>query len=133
VDKVWLADRSSDPNAWIPLSDIADDFTPENWRKWGEQAREAGHGGGDFLEVLDFLAAAREGAAPEIDVYTALDFSLPGLVSQESILRDGEPLPVPDFRAIERFPEDLPEELKNSDIMTRATADGQAAWRAGTG
>ena len=128
VDKIWLADHSDDPNKWRPLSELAGEFTPENWRKWEEQARKAGHGGGDLLQVLDFTAAAREGARPEIDLYASLGFSLPGLVSQESILREGAPLPVPDFREIKRFPEDLPAVLKGSSIMVRATPDGQPAW-----
>ena len=128
VDKIWLADRSDDPNKWRPLSDFAEEFTPGNWRKWEQQAREAGHGGGDLLQVLDFMAAVRDGKGPEIDVYAALDFSLPGLVSQESILRRGVPLPVPDFRTIRRFPDDLPDELRGSSIITRATPDGQPAW-----
>jgi len=74
------------------------------------------------------MAAVRDGKGPEIDVYAALDFSLPGLVSQESILRRGVPLPVPDFRTITRFPDDLPDELRGSSIITRATPDGQPAW-----
>jgi len=129
VDKVWLADRGDDPNAWRPLSDLAEEFTPENWRKWEKQAREAGHGGGDLLQVLDFMAAIRDGAGPEVDVYAALDFSMPGLISQESIARRGAPLPVPDFRSVKRFPGDLPTELKGSSVMVRATPDGQPAWQ----
>lgn len=128
VDKVWLADRSSDPNEWTSLWDLADEFTPANWRRWEKQARAAGHGGGDFLEVLDFLAGIREGVAPPVDVYTALDYSMPGLVSQESIARGGAPLPVPDFREMKRFPDDLPAELRDSRIMRLATDDGRPAW-----
>jgi len=128
VDKVWLADRCDDPNAWRPLEDFADEFLPESWRRWGEQARRAGHGGGDFLQVMDFLAAVTEGASPAVDIFAALDFSLPGLVSQESLLRGGVPLPVPDFRAMTRFPDDLPEELKRAEIVRLATPDGEPAW-----
>jgi predicted dehydrogenase len=129
VDKVWLMDRCDDPDAWRPLADFIEEFTPQNWRTWEEEAQRAGHGGGDFLEVMAFLAAVREGVKPDIDIYTALDFSLPGLVSQESIARGGMPLPVPDFRAIERFPDDLPAELRDSWIMRLATPDGQPTWR----
>jgi hypothetical protein len=43
-------------------------------------------------------------------------------------LLEGAPLPVPDFREINRFPEDLPAALKGSSIMVRATSDGQPAW-----
>jgi len=129
VDKLWLADRSADRNTWSPVSDFSAEFLPENWRRWGQEAAKAGHGGGDFLEVMDFLTAIREGAAPPVDIYAALDFSLPGLVSQESIARGGEPLPVPDFRTIKRFPEDLPDELRSSAILRLAAPDGRPTWR----
>lgn len=130
MDKIWLADRCEE-SEWRPLRDFADEFMPENWRRWREEAKKAGHGGGDLLEIIDLMAAIRDGVQPEVDVYAALDFSMPGLVSQESIVRGGAPLPVPDFRTMKRFPDDLPEPLKESSIMQRATDDGQPAWQVG--
>ena len=73
---------------------------PEMWRWLSEAALRAGHGGGDFFIVRDFIAAIRAGAAPPIDVYRALDYTVPGLVSEQSIARGGVPLPVPDFRPV---------------------------------
>ena len=35
---------------------------------------------------------------PPLDVYTALDFTVPGLVSEQSIANGGAPVEVPDFR-----------------------------------
>jgi hypothetical protein len=57
---------------------------------------------------------------PAIDVYAGLDMTLPGLISQESIRRGGAPLPVPDFRRIMRFLEDLPVELRKSVVFQQA-------------
>jgi predicted dehydrogenase len=130
MDKVWLADRSEDPNTWRSLWDFAEEFTPAQWRQWEAEAQRAGHGGGDLLEVLDFVTAIREGTPPPVDLYAALDFSLPGLVSQESIARGGVPLPVPDFRSMKRFPDDLPQELQQAEILQLATAEGDPAWKA---
>ncbi|MGD0113927.1 MAG: hypothetical protein ABSD48_18880, partial [Armatimonadota bacterium] len=130
MDKIWLADRCEE-SEWRPLRDFADEFMPENWRRWREEAKKAGHGGGDLLEIIDLMAAIRDGVQPEVDAYAALDFSMPGLVSQESIARGGAPLPVPDFRTVKRFPDDLPEPLKESSIMQRATDGGQPAWQVG--
>lgn len=95
--KVWLADFSSDPNQWRPLSDF-EEFLPELWRNPPEEALKAGHSGGDYFQVRDFLDAIQEGREPAIDVYHALDFTVPGLVSEQSIAQGGIPLPVPDFR-----------------------------------
>jgi hypothetical protein len=61
-------------------------------------ARHAGHGGGDYFEVLDFANAIRGVAQAPIGIHEAMDMTLPGLVSQESILADGCWLDVPDSR-----------------------------------
>jgi predicted dehydrogenase len=114
---VWLMDRSPDKEAWEPLSRYEEEFLPEAWKNPPEEARRAGHGGGDYFEVRDFVDSIVRGTRPPIDVYDALDMTVPGLVSQESVRRGGVPLPVPDFHAIHRFPEDLPKELRASSIL----------------
>ena len=38
---------------------------------------------------------------PPIDVYDAMDLTVPGLVSEESIAKGGKPVEVPDFREID--------------------------------
>ena len=116
--KIWLADRSGDPNEWRSLWDFEKEFMPALWRNPPAEARRAGHGGGDYFEVAEFIQAIRTGAPPPIDLFLALDMTVPGLVSQESIARGGVPLPVPDFRAIHRFPDDLPPELRGSEIVS---------------
>jgi predicted dehydrogenase len=103
-DRLWLASRSSVPS-WTTLDELRADrsFVDRHWpRAWldhGEKARAAGHGGGDFLQVLDFVRAARGEIANPIDVDAAMDMTLPGLVSQQSIARGGTWIDVPDSRA----------------------------------
>ena len=63
---------------------MADEFLPERWRVWGEAARSAGHG---------------DGTEPELGIVAAMDMTLPGLVSQESIEQGGAWLEMPDSRA----------------------------------
>ncbi len=116
--KIWLADRSGGPNEWRSLFDLEAEFMPELWRNPSDEARKAGHGGGDYFEVAEFIQAIRTNTPPPIDVHMALEMTVPGLVSQESIARGGVPLPVPDFRSLTRFPDDLPPELRNSSILT---------------
>jgi predicted dehydrogenase len=99
--KVWLRDYHKDLQ-WHSLWDFEKEFMPEMWRNPPEEALKAGHGGGDYFE----------------DIYDALDMTVPGLVSEESVNRGGVPLPVPDFRTIKRFPDDLPEPLRNSGIIS---------------
>ena len=46
---------------------------------------------GDYFVVRDFIAAVRSGQAPPIDVYRALDYTVPGLISEQSIAPAGRP------------------------------------------
>jgi hypothetical protein len=55
---------------------------------------------------------------PPVDIYDALDMTVPGLVSEVSINNGSIPVPVPDFRDIKNFPGDLPEILSKSEIMS---------------
>ena len=68
------------------------------------------------LKGEDIPLAARIAAL--VDVYDALDMTVPGLVSEVSINSGGIPIPVPDFRDIKRFPDDLPGPLQNSEIIS---------------
>jgi len=114
--KIWLADRHA-PNEWHPLSELEEEFLPEMWRHPPEEAVKAGHGGGDYFEVRDFVDSIVRGTPPPIDVFAALDFTVPGLVSEVSVEQDGLPVPVPDFRSLRQFPDDLPEVLRSSNVV----------------
>ena len=95
---VWLEDYCQDPHKWVPLETFEDEFLPDVWRDPPEAAIKAGHGGGDYFEVMDFVAAVQGKQAPPIGIHEAMDMTLPGLVSQQSIAQGGEWLPVPDSR-----------------------------------
>lgn len=95
---VWIADRSPGAEQWEPLDAYADEFTPAEWREHGAEATRAGHGGGDFFVARAWARAVLDGTPPPIDVHRALDFSLPGLVSEQSIAAGGAPVAVPDSR-----------------------------------
>ncbi len=62
------------------------------------EALSGDHEGGDYFEVMDFVDAIQGRKPPTIGIHEAMDMTLPGLVSQESIRREGEWLPVPDSR-----------------------------------
>lgn len=98
VDRVWIADRAKDEHTWQPLSDFENEFLPDIWRNPPEEAQRAGHGGGDYFVVREFVDSILNDTKPPIDVYESLEMSAPGLVSEMSINQGGVPLPVPDFR-----------------------------------
>jgi hypothetical protein len=97
-DRIWLAARSHDRNTWLDLADLADEFLMDDWRRYEETARAAGHGGGDFFVALEFARAVAGEPSSLPGIHEALGMTLPGLVSQQSIRADGRWLPVPDSR-----------------------------------
>ena len=83
---------------WLPLETFEVEFLPEIWRNPPQEALESGHLGSDYFTAVDFIDAVQGRKPPKIGIHEALDMTLPGLVSQASIARDGEWLPVPDSR-----------------------------------
>ncbi len=101
--KIWLRSLSEEPR-WLDLESLwgmdrfAHDHLPESWLNPPEAALRAGHGGGDYFEVLDFVNAIRGEAPCPIGIHEAMEITLPGLVSQQSIAEGGRWLDVPDSR-----------------------------------
>ncbi len=98
-DRIWLAELCEDRNAWRDLAELEADYLPEMWRDPPDAALRAGHGGGDYFQVLDFARSVFAGAPNSIGIHQAMDMTLPGLISQASIKAGGAWLDVPDSRA----------------------------------
>ena len=96
--RIWLAELHGSPAEWHNLEELEDEYLPRVWREASEEAKKAGHGGGDYMEILDFVNACLGVAPPPVGIHEAMDMTLPGLVSQQSIQEDGRWLPVPDSR-----------------------------------
>jgi predicted dehydrogenase len=96
--RIWLKGRGQNPDEWMDPEELADEFLPDYWRNATESIRAAGHGGGDYFEMLDFTEAVKGRKKPAIDIHDAMDMTLPGLVSQDSIRQNGRWLKVPDSR-----------------------------------
>ena len=97
VPKIWLRSRSENPQ-WEPLEELEEEHMPEYWKNPPEEALKAGHGGGDYWEVEDFVAAIREDKEAPIGIDLAMDMTLPGLVSQQSLAQGSNWVAVPDPR-----------------------------------
>ena len=94
--KIWLRERSAEP-CWERLEAL-EEFLPDYWKNPPEAALKAGHGGGDYWEVQDFVAAIRGERDPAVGIDLALDMTLPGLISQQSIAQGSTWVAVPDSR-----------------------------------
>jgi len=101
--KIWLRQLSRQVR-WLDLESLmgtesfAAKYLPAIWRDPPPEAVRAGHGGGDYFEVLDFINAIRGAAPCPIGIHEAMDMTLPGLISQQSVAAGGAWLDVPDSR-----------------------------------
>ena len=96
--RIWIGENRPDHDRrWRSLADF-DEHLPDLWRNPPDEAQRAGHDGGDYFQVRDFVEAVVTGAPPPIDIYTALEWTAAGLCSQTSITNGGVPIKVPDFR-----------------------------------
>ena len=65
---------------------------------WAHEARQAGHGGGDYFTTHYFAEAIRTGRPPYLDVYRGVAMSVVGILAWKSALQEGAPFAVPDMR-----------------------------------
>lgn len=103
---VWLDGRSPGKSEgiagqtganWEPLWTHAAEFEHPLWRKWKEEANRAGHGGGDFLVLDEFVNAILDQRPPAIDVYDAVLWSSVFPLSVQSVMGRGKAISFPDF------------------------------------
>ena len=96
--RIWLRSKVKDPNTWMDLAELEGEYLPDDWRQLEEVAKKAGHGGGDYFELLDFVAACLGRRPLSLGIDEAMDMTLPGLMSQRSIQEGGRWIEVPDSR-----------------------------------
>ena len=102
---IWIDGRSptrdDTPHApatyWQTLADYADEFEHPRWRAQGETARRAGHGGGDFFVLEDFIDTIDGRTENPVDVYDAVSWSSLIWLSAESV-RTGRAVRAIDYR-----------------------------------
>lgn len=87
----------SDPHRWDSSKEWLEKYDHPLWKKYGEHAMGAGHGGMDFFVIHAFIESAKENIAPPIDAYDAAAWSAITPLSEISIENNGEPQMFPDF------------------------------------
>lgn len=100
---IWIEGRSpmsetGIAQSWEPLYRYADEFEHPLWRKHLQEASKAGHGGGDFFVLGEFIDAIIENRPPLFDVYDAVTWSAIAPLSQRSIENSNAPIDVPVFK-----------------------------------
>ncbi len=90
-------DGRSKPHQWDNADEWLKKYDHPLWKKYGEEAEGAGHGGMDFFVINAFVEAAKLNTAPPMDAYDAAAWSAIIPLSEASIENNGEPQDFPDF------------------------------------
>ncbi len=99
VDRVSLTTRKTAKGEmnWTPLTEF-NEYLPDKYKNATPEQLGAGHGGGDFFIVEDFIEAIRRNEQPELNVYRACEWTAVGLLSALSVTNGGKTMEVPRFR-----------------------------------
>ena len=78
--------------------DVSEKIYKPEFPEYKEEAKAAGHAGGDFFTNYHFAKAIRSNEQPFFDVYKGIDMALAGILAYRSALEQGAPYEIPDFR-----------------------------------
>jgi predicted dehydrogenase len=95
-DRIYIEGKSP-AHQWEDAGDWLKKYDHPLWKKYGEYAAGAGHGGMDFFVMNAFVESAKQKIAPPLDVYDAAAWSAITPLSELSIENNGEPQSFPDF------------------------------------
>lgn len=84
-------------HGWEDMQPWLEKYDHPLWKKYGDYASEAGHGGIDYFVLNAFVESAKENIAPPMDAYDAAAWSAVTPLSEASIENNGEPQGFPDF------------------------------------
>jgi len=87
----------SDPHRWDDADNWLKKYDHPLWKKYGDLATGAGHGGMDWFVINAFVESAKQNIAPPMDAYDAAAWSAITPLSEVSIENNGEPQDFPDF------------------------------------
>ena len=73
------------------------DYLADVWKNITPEQIDAGHGGMDYIEFVEFFKALRAGGEMPIDVYDAAAWMCITAISEASIAAGGHPQAIPDF------------------------------------
>lgn len=97
VNGIYLEGRSAKKDEWEPLEKYRQQYEHPLWQQYGGTAQRHGHGGSDYLTLLQFIEAVRYQTPVPLDVYDAAAWSVITPLSEISVARDSSPVKIPDF------------------------------------
>lgn len=97
VNRSLMIQGKTKDHAWEEAKSWLEKYDHPLWRKFGEDAKTAGHGGMDFFVFHHFVECAKRNIAPQMDVYDAATWLAITPLSEASIATGSTPQPFPDF------------------------------------
>jgi predicted dehydrogenase len=95
-DHVYVEGQSN-PHRWDKSEDWFKKYDHHLWKDLEEKAKDAGHGGMDFIMMYDFIEAIRNKTDVPMNCYAAAAWSAVSALSEMSIARGGALVDFPDF------------------------------------
>jgi predicted dehydrogenase len=97
VNNSIYVEGQSKPHQWEEEKAWLDKYDHPLWKKYGDDAAGAGHGGMDWFVLNAFIESVKRKTATPQDVYDAVTWSAITPLSEASIKQNGASLDFPDF------------------------------------
>lgn len=97
VNKGIYVEGESKPHQWDPADKWLEKYDHPLWKKYGNDAQGAGHGGMDFFVIHAFIESVKRNVATPLDVYDAAAWSAITPLSEQSIELGNATVEFPDF------------------------------------
>jgi hypothetical protein len=94
---IYIEGKSAKPHTWDNADKWLTEYDHPLWKKYGNDAQGAGHGGMDFFVIHAFIESAKRNTATPMDVYDAAAWSAITPLSEQSIALGNQTVDFPDF------------------------------------
>lgn len=94
---LYIEGKSKTPHEWDDAQTWLDQYDHPLWKKYGNDAAGAGHGGMDWFVLNAFFESVKRKVNTPQDVYDAVTWSAITPLSESSIALGGESMDFPDF------------------------------------
>jgi predicted dehydrogenase len=94
---IYIGGKSEKPHRWEDAQKWLDKYDHPLWKKYGNDAAGAGHGGMDWFVLNAFIESVKRKIPPPQDVYDAVTWSAITPLSETSIKQNGASVQFPDF------------------------------------
>jgi predicted dehydrogenase len=96
-DGIYIEGKSKKAHAWDNTKEWFEQYDHPLWKKYGNDASGAGHGGMDWFVLNAFIESVKRKTNTPQDVYDAVTWSAITPLSETSIRLGGETVDFPDF------------------------------------